>query len=61
MLLGFVAATAIVRGVFQIVAVDPAPCKVIDDEWVLGLSGVLSIVFGVLLLLGQRGHGSSWQ
>jgi uncharacterized membrane protein HdeD (DUF308 family) len=35
--------------VFQIVA-SIKLCKMIDDEWLLGLSGVLSIVFGVLLL-----------
>jgi uncharacterized membrane protein HdeD (DUF308 family) len=48
-LLSFVAATAIARGVLQIIA-SIKLCKVIDDEWLLGLSGVLSIVFGGLLL-----------
>jgi uncharacterized membrane protein HdeD (DUF308 family) len=48
-LLSFVAVSAIARGVFQIVA-SIKLCKMINDEWLLGLSGVLSIVFGGLLL-----------
>jgi uncharacterized membrane protein HdeD (DUF308 family) len=47
--LGFVAATAIIRGVIEIVA-SIRLCKVLEHEWLLGLSGALSILFGVLLL-----------
>jgi uncharacterized membrane protein HdeD (DUF308 family) len=47
-LLSIVAASAIVRGLFEIVAAVKLR-QVIDDEWVLGLSGAASILFGVLL------------
>jgi uncharacterized membrane protein HdeD (DUF308 family) len=48
-LLNIIAAFAIVRGVFEIVAAIKLR-QHIDDEWVLGLSGALSILFGVLLI-----------
>jgi uncharacterized membrane protein HdeD (DUF308 family) len=48
-LLYFVAASAIARGVFQIVA-SIKLCKLIEHEWLLGLSGVLSILFGIMLV-----------
>jgi uncharacterized membrane protein HdeD (DUF308 family) len=48
-LLGIVAATAIMRGVFEVAAAIRLR-KVIDDEWVLGISGALSVLFGALLL-----------
>jgi uncharacterized membrane protein HdeD (DUF308 family) len=48
-LLSFVAVTAILRGIFQIVAAVKLR-EAIDDEWVLGLSGALSVIFGGLLL-----------
>jgi uncharacterized membrane protein HdeD (DUF308 family) len=48
-LLWIIAASAIVRGVFEIVAAIRLR-KLIDDEWVLGLSGFFSILFGALLL-----------
>jgi uncharacterized membrane protein HdeD (DUF308 family) len=47
-LLSIIASFAIVRGVFEIAAAIRLR-KLIDDEWVLGLSGAASIVFGVLL------------
>jgi uncharacterized membrane protein HdeD (DUF308 family) len=48
-LLAIIAASAIVRGVFEIVAAVRLR-KEIDDEWILGLSGFMSIVFGALIL-----------
>ncbi|HMO83425.1 MAG TPA: DUF308 domain-containing protein [Lacipirellulaceae bacterium] len=47
--LGFVAAVAILRGVIEIVAAVRLR-QVLDDEWILGLSGAASVLFGVLLL-----------
>jgi uncharacterized membrane protein HdeD (DUF308 family) len=48
-LLTIIAWFAIIRGLFEIVAAVKLR-KVIDDEWVLGLSGAASILFGVLLM-----------
>lgn len=48
-LLWIIAVSAIVRGVLEIVAAI-ALRKELDDEWVLALSGVLSLCFGGLLL-----------
>lgn len=47
--LSFVAFTAIIRGVIEVVAAVRLR-KALDDEWILGLSGAASILFGVLLL-----------
>ena len=51
-----IAASAIVRGVLEIVAAIRLR-KDIDDEWVLGLSGLLSLAFGILLCIAP-GEGA---
>ncbi len=47
-LLAFIAAWALVMGVFQIAAAIRLR-KVIENEWLLALSGVLSVIFGALM------------
>jgi len=48
-LLMFIAAWAIIIGVFQIWGAFELR-KVLDDAWLLGLNGVLAIAFGVLVV-----------
>jgi uncharacterized membrane protein HdeD (DUF308 family) len=49
-LLMVIAAWALVAGIFQIVAAIRLR-KAIEGEWLLGLSGVASAVFGVLMFI----------
>jgi len=55
-LLIFIAAWAVVMGVFQVIAAIRLR-KEIQGEWLLGLSGVLSVAFGVLMF-AQPGAGA---
>jgi uncharacterized membrane protein HdeD (DUF308 family) len=48
-LLVFIAAWAIAVGLFQVIAAIRLR-KEIDNEWLMGLSGAMSVVFGVLVL-----------
>jgi uncharacterized membrane protein HdeD (DUF308 family) len=60
-LLVFIATWAIVLGVFQIVGAIRLR-KEIDNEWTLGLGGVISVLFGVILLVapGAGAIGLIW-
>ena len=49
-LLYFIAAWAVVTGIFEIFAAIRLR-EEIEGEWVLGLSGLASIIFGVLLMI----------
>jgi uncharacterized membrane protein HdeD (DUF308 family) len=52
-LLFLIAGWAIARGVFEVVAAVHFR-KVIENEWFLGLAGVLSVMFGVSLIAWPR-------
>ena len=49
-LLAFIAAWSLAMGVFQIIAAIRLR-KTIEHEWLLGLSGLLSVIFGLLMLI----------
>lgn len=60
-LLYFVAAWAIVTGIFQIAAAIRLR-KEIEGEWILALGGIASLIFGILLILrpGAGALASIW-
>jgi len=60
-LLFFIAGWAIALGVFQIIGAIRLR-KEIDNEWSLGLSGVVSVLFGIILLVapGAGALGLIW-
>ena len=49
-LLMFIAAWAVVMGIFQIIAAIRLR-KEIQNEWLLGLSGVLTVLFGIIMFV----------
>jgi uncharacterized membrane protein HdeD (DUF308 family) len=56
-LLYFIAAWALVTGVFEVVAAVHLR-REIEDEWLLGLSGLASVVFGLLLVVARPDQGA---
>jgi uncharacterized membrane protein HdeD (DUF308 family) len=60
-LLVFIATWAIVLGIFQIIGAIRLR-KEIDNEWTLGLGGVISVLFGIILLVapGAGAIGLIW-
>ena len=61
LLLTFIATWAIVLGIFQIIGAIRLR-KEIDNEWTLGLGGLLSVLFGVVMLIapGAGALGLIW-
>jgi uncharacterized membrane protein HdeD (DUF308 family) len=55
-LLLFIAAWAVVMGIFQIIAAIRLR-KEIQNEWLLALSGILSVLFGIIMFV-QPGAGA---
>jgi len=55
-LLNMVAAWVLVTGALQVAGAFRL-CQAIQDEWLLAMSGMMSIGFGALLVLGQA-HGA---
>ena len=60
-LLIFIATWAIVLGIFQIIGAIQLR-KEIDNEWTIGLSGAVSVLFGVIMLVapGAGAVGLIW-
>jgi uncharacterized membrane protein HdeD (DUF308 family) len=58
-LLYFIASWAIVTGVFEILAAVRLR-REMTGEWLLGLTGVLSVVFGLLLIIFPGAGPSRW-
>jgi uncharacterized membrane protein HdeD (DUF308 family) len=60
-LVTFIGAWALVTGVFEIVAAIRLR-KMITGEWLLALSGIMSVVFGILVFLfpGAGAVGIAW-
>src|SRR3954454_21237414 len=61
LLLIFIATWAIVLGIFQIIGAIRLR-KEIDNEWTIGLSGAVSVLFGVIMLVapGAGAVGLIW-
>ena len=61
LLLTFIATWAIVLGIFQIIGAIRLR-KEIDNEWTIGLSGAVSVLFGVIMLVapGAGAVGLIW-
>jgi len=54
-----IAAWALLMGIFHIIAAIRLR-KEIENEWLLGLSGALSVVFGLLMFFSPPPAHSRW-